>query len=199
MKISPIETRDMRTELAVQGNPKETYEIRKSISTDGMKFIVTLQPPYETQRSHKHLLTKETTHLFEGGMQVYSEFGGWSDLKKDEVADFELNEYHNARTNGIISPVSYSGADGRKIAALHLTTKYMPSYVHLEKDEAIFLFKYDWFGEEQRDNPTDPKASPLLRADRDIQKKFWKILERNKSRLEYDIEKVEYVTANRIV
>lgn len=201
MEIIKAQVRDMRKELANAGTPKDTDEIRKSINMDGLRSVITLQPPNEVQNAHKHLLAKESIQLFEGAVEAYSERDGgrWVPLEKDTSVEFGLNEYHNLRTNSITTPIGYTDAAGKKVAAFHLAYRWVPPYIHLEKGEAEFLFQYDWFGEAQKDNPTDPKGSPLLRAERAVQKKFISILKNNQRKLEYDIEKVEYVAANKLL
>lgn len=193
MKLIEGKVRSMREELARAGTPADTDEIRISMDMDGVRSVITLQPPNYPQNEHKHLLAKEAVQVMQGQTEAYglTDVGyEWFTVKKNQLVEFGLNEYHNIKTGEITEPISYENVPMR-IAAVTMAYRFVPPYIKLEKGEAEFLFDYDWFGQGFDEEPADKKKSPLLRADSAAHKKFMEILQRNKYNVGYDTTDIE--------
>jgi hypothetical protein len=176
MKIITGSRRVMREELYKAGTPKETNEIRESYSMGSLVTSFTHMPENETQNPHKHILVKEAIHVLYGSIEVLSN-KKWHPIKERQIAEFDLNEYHNVRTrpNNMVFPHAK-----KNISAITLAYKWIPAYVNIEENEIDLVLRYDWFHQNYEKNNKDITTSPLLRASKEIQKKFLNVARRNK-------------------
>lgn len=179
MKIINGNIRVMREELLKAGTPKDTDEIRESYPMSSLIANITYMSENETQNPHKHFLVKEAIHVLSGNVDVLSN-NVWHPLQERQVAEFDLDEYHNVRT-GEKTNVIFPHA-GKNIAAITLAYKWIPAYVKIEESEVDLVLKYDWFHQNYEQNSTDPSTSPLLRENSDTQEKFWEVVKRNLSK-----------------
>ena len=89
-----------------------------------------------------------------------------------------MNELHNVRTTKVQQSVVYPGVT-KNTASVAIVYKWIPPFLTIYEDEITFIIQNDWFNNNYEDKDSDPKTSPVLRLDKNLQDKFWEIVTRN--------------------
>jgi hypothetical protein len=175
-KITP-KKRVMRDEFLEMGIITDTGEIRLTYNLLTLRSNLTFIPENETQRPHKHVLITEAVHVLAGEIHVHH--GGiWEKILQNQVALFDLNEFHNIKTGKINNSIEYPGAK-YDTAAVAIVYKWIPPYLVINEDELTFVMENDWFGKDCEKAADDAKVSPLLKLEHVHQDRFWQIVKRN--------------------
>jgi hypothetical protein len=114
-----------------------------------------------------------------GQVEIFCD-GKWILLNEREVAVFSLNEVYNMRTGSQVKEITYPHSTNN-IAAVTIVYKWIPPLFEIQNDEMNFIIQNDWFSDQFDQNNKDPQASHVFRLEETLQKKFWNIVERNKS------------------
>lgn len=177
MRIIDGQTRIMRDEYEKIGIKKDTDEIRESFDLDTMRSIIAYIPENETQHPHKHSIIIEAIHVIAGQLDVWNK-GSWKTIQENNIVMFEHGEYHNLRTRKKTKDITLLSSDS-SIAAITLSYKWIPPSLKISDDEVEMILDNDWFHLDYVHGTKDQTTSPLLRTSKDMQKKFFQIIERN--------------------
>ena len=181
MKITDGKIRIMREELAKQGTPKDTDEIRENYNFGAFRSVITYHPRAETQNAHLHMITSETYHVLDGTVEAYFN-GAWQPVNRRQILSFDKGEIHNIRTAPEGPNVTFPDATD-KIGAISICYRFVDRDVIASPEEMDMLLNLDWFGESYLSDPTNKKSTPVLRADQKVQDQFWEILAKNKAKV----------------
>ena len=157
---------------------KETNEIRESFDLGTTNSIIAYMPENEIQNPHMHSIIIEAIHVIAGELEVWNN-GKWKAVSENQIVMFEHGEYHNLRTSKKTKDINIISSDSN-IAAVTLAYKWIPPDLEIFSEEIKMILEYDWFHLNYKQDTEDKTTSPLLRADKVIQKKFFSILKRNK-------------------
>jgi hypothetical protein len=174
----------MRNEFFGQGFERDTGEIRQTFDLITFRSNLTFIPCNEIQTIHKHILVMEAVHVLAGLVHVLSG-NHWKTIRQGEVAVFDLNELHNLRTTRRHTRIGFPLVP-ENISAIAIVYKWIPPYIAVYEKEVSFVLQNDWFDNEFKDNFSDPSTSPVLRLEKTLQKRFWKIVKRNNVHLKHE-------------
>lgn len=182
LQITEGIVRNMRKELAEKGTPLDTDEIRVSWMMGTMVNVLTHVVPGPAQNPHKHMITNEITTVLAGqvevwgGDEIYDPDGEqvWQTVNEGQAVTFEPGKFHNMRASAYqgYNAINYPHV-GPAVTAVTITTKYLPPYVHDQKEVAL-LIDHDWFGADY----VHTNNGPLMRAAKSIQDEFWTLIDR---------------------
>ncbi len=177
MRIIEKQTRIMRDEYQKIGINKKTDEVRESFDLDTMRSVIAYMPVNETQHTHKHSIIIEAIHVIAGQLDVWNN-GTWKTIQENNIVMFEHGEYHNLRTTKKTEDITLLSSNS-SIAAITLAYKWIPPNLEIFDDEIEMILDNDWFHLDYVHGTKDNTTSPLLRADKDVQEKFFQIIKRN--------------------